>query len=60
MEIAKSIDINSQAAKEWAEKLKKIRKGECVTCGKMVKGDTLRTYDPKIIKVTSLGDRVNE
>lgn len=60
MEIAKSIDINTQEAKEWAEKLKKLKKGECVTCGSMAKGDVLRKYDPKIIKVTSLGDRVNE
>ncbi|MBS6022526.1 MAG: ATP-binding protein [Paeniclostridium sordellii] len=60
MEIAKSIDINAQEAKEWAEKLKKLKKGECVTCGNMVKGDVLRKYDPKIIKVTSLGERVNE
>lgn len=60
MEIAKSIDINSQEAKEWAEKLKRLTKGECVTCGKMLKGDNLKTYEPKIIKVTSLGDRENE
>ncbi len=60
MEIAKSIDINAQEAKEWAEKLKRLTKGECVTCGKMLKGDSLKTYEPKIIKVTSLGDRVNE
>ena len=38
----------------------KLKKGECVTCGSMAKGDVLRKYDPKIIKVTSLGDRVNE
>ena len=60
MEIAKSIDINAQEAKEWAEKLKRLTKGECVTCGKMLKGDSLKTYEPKIIKVTSLGERVNE
>lgn len=60
MEIAKSIDINAQEAKEWAEKLKKLTKGECVTCGKMLRGEILKTYEPKIIKVTSLGDRVNE
>lgn len=59
MEIAKAIDINTQGSKEWAEKLKRLRKGECVTCGSTLKGDMLRKYDPKIIKITSLGDRVN-
>lgn len=59
MEIAKAIDINTQGSKEWAEKLKKLRKGECVTCGSTLKGGMLRKYDPKIIKITSLGDRVN-
>lgn len=59
MEIAKDIDINPQGSKEWAEKLKKMRKGECVTCGSMKKGDILRKYEPKTIKITSLEERIN-
>lgn len=60
MEIAKAIDINTQSSKEWAEKLKKIKKGECVSCGSMLKGEEIKKYEPRIIKVASLGERINE
>lgn len=59
MSVAKNIDINTQGAKEWSEKLKKLKKGECVTCGSMVKNDRWIKYEPKIIKVTSLQERLN-
>ncbi len=59
-DMAKNLDINNDAAKEWAEKLKKLQKGYSVTAGQMVKNDKLSKYDPKIIKVTSLEERANE
>ena len=54
-----AIDIDSQGAKEWAPKLKALKKGECVTCGNMVKNDKWTKYSPRIIKVTSLQERLN-
>lgn len=57
MTVAKNIDISTQGAKEWADRLKKLKKGECVTCGNMVKGGRWTKYDPRIVKVTSLQER---
>jgi len=56
--VAKNIDINAQNSKEWAEKLKKLKKGECVTCGSMVRKDNFSKYEPRIIKITSMEERV--
>lgn len=58
MTVAKSIDIDAQGAKEWAPKLKALKKGECVTCGNMVRNDKWTKYEPRIIKVTSLQERL--
>lgn len=57
MTIARNIDISTQGAKEWAERLQKLSKGECVTCGSMVRLEKWNKYDPRIIKVTSLDKR---
>ncbi len=57
--VAKNIDITSQGAKEWAERLTKLKKGECVTCGNMVRNGKWTKYEPKVIKVTSLQERIN-
>lgn len=57
--VAKSIDIDAQGAREWAPKLKALKKGECVTCGNMVRNDKWSKYEPRIIKVTSLQERLN-
>nr|WP_302595611.1 DUF87 domain-containing protein [uncultured Cellulosilyticum sp.] len=59
-DMAKNIDINSENAKEWAEKLKKLQKGNCITAGQMVKNGILTKYDPKTIKVISLEERSSE
>ncbi len=59
MTVAKNIDINNQNAKDWAEKLKKLKKGECVTCGSMVRHEKWMKYEPRAIKVTSLQERLN-
>ena len=56
--VAKSIDIDAQGAKEWAPRLKALKKGECVTCGNMVKNEKWFKYIPHIIKVTSLQERL--
>ena len=58
MTVAKSIDIDPQGAKEWAPKLKALKKGECVTCGNMVRNEKWSKYEPRIIKVTSLQERL--
>ncbi len=58
MTVAKSIDIDAQGAKEWASKLKTLKKGECVTCGNMVRNGKWSKYEPRIIKVTSLQERL--
>ena len=57
MTIAKNIDISTQGAKDWAERLQKLNKGECVTCGSMVRGGKWSKYEPRVIKVTSLDNR---
>ncbi len=57
MTVAKSIDISSQGAKEWAESLKKLKKGECVTCGNMVRNSRWIRYNPRIIKVPGMNER---
>ncbi len=58
MTIARNIDITAQGAKEWSERLKKLKKGECVTCGNMVRNERWSKYEPKAIKVTSLQERL--
>ena len=55
--VAKNIDITSQGTKEWAERLQKLNKGECVTCGSMVRGGKWNKYSPRIIKIISLDKR---
>ena len=59
MTVAKNIDIDAQGAKEWAPKLKTLKKGECVTCGNMVRNGKWAKYEPKIVKVTSFQERLN-
>lgn len=59
MTVAKSIDIDTQGAREWAPKLKALKKGECVTCGNMVRNNKWSKYEPRVIKVTSLQERLN-
>ena len=60
VEVSKYIDITTDGSKKWAEKLTKLTKGYCVTAGYMVRNNKIDKYDPKIIKITSLEDRVNE
>lgn len=58
MAVAKNVDITPQGSKEWAEKLSKLKKGECVTCGSMMKNGKWIKYNPKILKVISLQERL--
>lgn len=58
--VAKNIDITSQGTKDWADRLKKLKKGECVTCGNMVRNGKWSKYEPRIVKVTSLNERISE
>lgn len=57
MTVAKNIDINPQGARDWAERLTKLNKGECVTCGSMIRGGKWNKYDPRVIKITSFDKR---
>lgn len=59
MTVAKNIDISAAGAKEWSERLTKLKKGECVTCGNMVRNEKWVKYTPSIIKITSLQERVS-
>ena len=55
--VAKNLDTTSQGKAEWSAKLKKLKKGECVSSGNMVLRGTMQKYPPKIIKVLSLQER---
>lgn len=56
--VARNIDITSAGVKEWSERLKRLKKGECVTCGNMVRNERWVKYEPSVIKVTSLQARL--
>ena len=58
MDTAKSIDITAQGSKDWAERLKKLKLGECVTCGSMMINNNFTKYVPRQIKVASLEERL--
>lgn len=57
--IAKNLDTTPQGKKDWAARLKKLRKGECVTSGSMIKNDKWTVYPPKVIKVPSMQERLD-
>lgn len=59
MDTAKSIDVTSQGSKDWAERLKKLKLGECVTCGSMLVNGKFVKYNARQIKVASLEERLN-
>lgn len=59
MTVAKNIDITTQGAKDWSERLKKLKKGECVTCGNIIRNGLFSKYEPRIVKVTSLQERLH-
>lgn len=60
MEIAKYIDITNEGSKMWAEKLSRLIKGFCVTSGYRSKGEKFDKYEPRIIKISSLEERIND
>ncbi|MGL4450101.1 MAG: ATP-binding protein [Sarcina sp.] len=60
VEVSKYIDVSNEGSKIWAEKLTKLIKGECVTAGFRVRNNKMDKYEPRIIKVTSLEERVDE
>lgn len=57
--VAKNLDTTPQGKKDWAARLKKLKKGECVTSGSMVKNDKWLIYPPKEIKVPSMQERLD-
>ena len=57
--VAKNLDTTLQGKKDWAARLKKLRKGECVTSGSMIKNDKWTIYPPKVIKVPSMQERLD-
>lgn len=58
LEVGKYIDISSEGSKVWAEKLRKLVKGQCVTVGYKAKEKNFGKYEPRIIKITSLEERI--
>ena len=56
--VAKNLDTTPQGKKDWAVRLKKLRKGECVTSGSMIKNNKWTVYPPKVIKVPSMQERL--
>ncbi len=56
--VAKNISLTE--TKLWGERLKKLKKGECVTVGSMERRGRWEKYEPCIIKVSSLEDRLKE
>ncbi|MBL4935569.1 ATP-binding protein [Clostridium sp. YIM B02515] len=60
LEVSKYIDITNDGSKLWAEKLKKLTKGYSVTCGFRMRNNKFDKYEPKIINITSLEDRLND
>lgn len=56
--VAKNLDTTPQGKKDWAARLKKLRKGECVTSGSMIKNNKWTVYPPKVIKVPSMQERL--
>ena len=60
VEVSKYIDITNEGSKVWAEKLSKLTKGYCVTAGYKANNNRFDKYEPRIIKITSLGDRIDE
>lgn len=57
--VAKNLDTTPQGKKDWAARLKKLRKGECVTSGSMIKNEKWTVYPPKVIKVPSMQERLD-
>lgn len=57
--VAKNLDTTPQGKKDWAARLKKLRKGECVTSGSMFKNNRWTVYPPKVIKVPSMQERLD-
>ena len=60
IEVSKYIDITNEGSKAWAEKLSKLTKGYCVTAGYKANNNRFDKYEPRIIKITSLEDRIDE
>lgn len=60
VEVSKYIDITNEGSKAWAEKLSKLTKGYCVTAGYKANNNRFDKYEPRIIKITSLEDRIDE
>ena len=57
--VAKNLDTTPQGKKDWAARLKKLGKGECVTSGSMIKNNKWTVYSPKVIKVPSMQERLD-
>lgn len=57
--VAKNLETPSVSKKDWIVRLKRQQKGECVTCGSMVKNGQLLPYQPKMIRVPSMQERLD-
>lgn len=58
--VAKNIAMTASDIKTWSERLKKLKKGECITCGSMERRGRWEKYDPCMIKICSIEERIKE
>lgn len=55
---ASTIEADKVKAKDWKITLSKLSKGECVVVGYALKNDRLEKAKPRVVKITSLKDRI--
>ncbi|MGL5751832.1 MAG: hypothetical protein ACRCXT_14955 [Paraclostridium sp.] len=55
--IAGNFSRDSYYKKEWEEKLKRLKKGQCIFHGPLLIDGELKNFDPQIVNITSLEKR---
>ena len=55
---ANAIEADKVKAKDWQITLSKLSKGECIVVGYALKNDRLEKARPRIVKITSLKERI--
>lgn len=55
--IAGNFSKDSYYKKEWEEKLKRLKKGQCIFHGPLLIDGELKNFDPQIVNITSLEKR---
>lgn len=59
-DVAQYVSNRKEQVDSWLEKIKTLKKGECITSGYgLNKANIFSRYEPKIIKITSLEERID-